>query len=60
MEPYPNKDIKKVLPYHYAPSGGSRPVKVTVDRKGMLKHKKCKQMLYKAQTQQHISRDDVF
>lgn len=37
---FPDKQIMKAIPYHFSPdSRGSRPIKVTVDRKGMLKEK---------------------
>ena len=39
-ELFPDNKIMKSIPYHEAPSSsGSRPVKITVDRKGMLKEK---------------------
>lgn len=39
-ELFPENKIMKAVPYHHSPSSfGSRPVKVTVDRKGMLKEK---------------------
>lgn len=37
---FPNNKIIKAFPYHHSPSHcGSRPKKVTVDRKAMLKEK---------------------
>ena len=37
---YPDNKIMKAIPFHYSPSNsGSRPIKCTVDRKGMAKEK---------------------
>lgn len=37
---FPDNRIMKAIPYHYSPTScGSRPKKITVDRKGMLQDK---------------------